>query len=180
MNKENLAKKSEYQRNYYHKNKDRELERKIKWQKENPDKVKGYKQNWYKKNKNSQREKHKKWLTTLDGFLARKIAHLKKAKRARILKVDIDLAFIRELWTTQDGKCAISNYPMTYPQCNLFSGSIDRIDSDGDYTKDNVQLVCQGINFAKNRYSNEEMIIFWNFRDTLKGENYVKLEHIVL
>lgn len=36
--------------------------------------------------------------------------------------------------------------------------SLDRIDSTGDYTCDNIQLVCRAINLAKNTYQNSEII----------------------
>lgn len=113
-----------------------------------------------------------KWKSTLKGYLSRKITHLKKAKRSRILEVDIDVNFLLELWEKQNGRCAVSFYPMQYGEASLFAVSIDRIDSAGGYTKNNVQLLCQAINFAKNMYTNQEMIDFWNYRLTLNpGHN---------
>jgi|19_taG_2_1085344.scaffolds.fasta_scaffold03178_10 hypothetical protein len=80
---------------------------------------------------------------------------------------NIDIDFLVELWKKQNGLCSITKYPMIHGPNSLFSASIDRINSDKGYTKDNVQLVCQAINFAKNKFSNEDMIEFWNFKHTL-------------
>ena len=38
--------------------------------------------------------------------------------------------------------------------------SLDRIDSAKGYVKGNVQFVCLGINYAKNRWSDTEMKLF--------------------
>ena len=109
-------------------------------------------------------------ISEIDRIVNAKSASLWKSlgrnRRAlrRKLDVDIDIDFLIKLWEAQDGKCVITGYQMVYPECTLFSVSIDRIDSDKGYTKDNVQLVCQGINFAKNKYTNTEILEFWNFR----------------
>ena len=62
-----------------------------------------------------------------------------------------------DLWKSQDGICAISGMRMLHEPNNLRSVSIDRIDGLQGYTLCNVQLVCQWVNFAKNRYSNDEI-----------------------
>mgnify|MGYP000959899167 CR=1 FL=1 len=154
----------EYNREYYNKNKEKIKSRNYAWVADNPDKVKAIKQKWWNNNKDKAKLKHKEWQKTLKGYLARKLFHLKKMKRSRVLEFDIDAAYLLSLYETQKGLCAISKYVMTYPECTLFSISVDRIDPSKGYTRDNVQLVCQGINFAKNKYSNEDMIAFWNHR----------------
>ncbi|QOR58465.1 hypothetical protein [uncultured phage cr1_1] len=65
---------------------------------------------------------------------------------------DITIEFLRELWCKQNGLCAISKIPMTY----IFNSgrvptnlSVDRIDSNKIYTKNNVQLVCMAVNQMK-------------------------------
>lgn len=56
---------------------------------------------------------------------------------------------------------------MIYRKNSLYSCSIDRIDPHYGYYENNVQLVCQGINFAKNKYSDEAIRYFW-FNDIEK------------
>lgn len=50
------------------------------------------------------------------------------------------------LWEEQDGRCNLTGLPMLLPQKNLPTTelvvSIDRIDSAGHYSPDNIQLTC--------------------------------------
>lgn len=46
---------------------------------------------------------------------------------------------------------------MLHKTGDLRSVSVDRIDGKYGYTKGNVQLVCQWVNFAKNSRSTEEI-----------------------
>lgn len=55
-----------------------------------------------------------------------------------------------DILASQDFKCALSGVPLT---CKLQRGtifwtnaSVDRIDAGGPYSKDNIQLVCRGLN----------------------------------
>jgi hypothetical protein len=168
VTKEKKEKRKENWRKWYQKNKQEYNKKQYMWCAKNPEKVKQMKKKWADNNKEKIKERRKKWKSSLKGFMAIKIGHLKKAKRARKLTVSINADFLVKLWKQQKGICAISQYPMIYPECTLFSATVDRIDPAGDYTKDNVQLVCQGINFAKNKYGNQEFIDFWNYREKLK------------
>jgi len=83
----------------------------------------------------------------IDGAWAR----AKKHKR----EFDIDEKFMRELFEQQQSKCAISGLTISVSDsCGGFSkgkstASIDRIDSNKGYTKDNVQWVHKFINQIK-------------------------------
>jgi hypothetical protein len=43
----------------------------------------------------------------------------------------------------------IHTYDRNIPQRSILNASVDRIDSNGGYTHDNVQLVCVRINLMK-------------------------------
>ena len=80
---------------------------------------------------------------------------------------DITLNDLKELWNKQNGLCAISNIPMTY----IFNSgriptnvSVDRIDSNKSYTKNNIQLVCMAVNQMK---SDLDMITFYRFCEAI-------------
>ena len=81
------------------------------------------------------------------------------------LVVDFDKEYLRELWITQNQRCAISGVEMTTV---FFSGrvpsnmSVDRIDSEKGYIRGNVQLVCMAVNQMKSDLSNEELLFFCN------------------
>lgn len=89
---------------------------------------------------------------------------MSKGKRKyQSLEFDITKEYIKELYLKQDGKCAISNIPMTYISGSgkhATNISIDRIDSNKGYTKDNVQLVCSHVNMMKSDLSLEELYSF--------------------
>lgn len=66
---------------------------------------------------------------------------------------DIDRKFIQNLIKTQDNKCAISGMDFVWEYNNSKKVSIDRIDCNKGYTKDNVRLVCQQVNMAINEFN---------------------------
>lgn len=98
-------------------------------------------------------------------FLSHKFSHLRKEKhrgnKKSKYKLAISLDFLLELYQNQKGKCAISHKYMTTKKNDLFGISVDRINSNIGYINTNVQLVCQGMNFAKNKYSNKAIKYFW-------------------
>lgn len=65
---------------------------------------------------------------------------------------DLDLPYLKEVWTKQNGKCAItgvdlqlkSNYNKNY------QASIDRIDSAKGYIKGNIRFISVSVNWLKN------------------------------
>jgi hypothetical protein len=84
-----------------------------------------------------------------------------RARRAwREADADI-MAFALDLYQAQGGRCALSGLPFDlrsvgYGQVRRpFAPSLDRIDSRGGYTRDNVRLVCQVVNFALNAYGED-------------------------
>lgn len=162
-----------YQKAYYIKNKEKVLKRSKEYARNNPTVKKKCQGNWRAKNRETIRAKQKARLFNLDAFLARKLSHLKKnklrarTKELRILEFSITTQDLINLWKKQNGKCAISGYAMTYPEESLFAISVDRINPSQGYVLNNIQLVCQGINFCKNKFTNDEMIDFWN-RKSLK------------
>jgi hypothetical protein len=64
------------------------------------------------------------------------------------------------MWETQGGLCAMSGVKMTWAQGKVLPTSItlDRIDPFGDYTIDNVRLLCHAVNSFRGRMSDAEMI----------------------
>lgn len=79
--------------------------------------------------------------------------------------MDLNTDFLSDLWDHQKGRCALSNVPMNL-ECkeartkNLQNASLDRINNNLGYIKGNVQFVCLGINYAKNRHSDEHFLSF--------------------
>ncbi len=71
---------------------------------------------------------------------------------------------IQEAWALflkQNKKCAYSGIPLQFPSQEKNhdgTASIDRIDSNGDYTIDNVQWVHKDINFMKQVFSEKQFL----------------------
>ena len=65
------------------------------------------------------------------------------------LKYDIDIDFLRSKY---NGKCELSgiefDLSLDSGNRNPFRPSLDKIDSNGGYTKDNVRIILWGLNFA--------------------------------
>lgn len=70
---------------------------------------------------------------------------------------NLDQDYIRFLLEKQDNRCALSDIP--FEEQGKFSFSIDRIDSNKGYTKDNIQLVNQYINVMKSDMSQEMFLL---------------------
>jgi hypothetical protein len=72
---------------------------------------------------------------------------------------DIDEHDIIELYEKQEGCCALTGWPIGWPDKGLTSTvSIDRIDSTEGYIKDNIQLLHKDVNMAKQQYSQSYFI----------------------
>ena len=84
-----------------------------------------------------------------------------RARRAgRPLDPDL-MSLVFALYSAQGGRCALTGLPFdlriigTGKTRRPFAPSLDRIDSTGGYTRDNVRLVCQAVNFALNAYGED-------------------------
>ena len=68
---------------------------------------------------------------------------------------------VADLMESQGGKCALTGWPIEFPQSGhpqRAPASIDRISSDGGYTRENVQLVIRHVNMMKQSYDNDYFI----------------------
>lgn len=69
-------------------------------------------------------------------------------------------------WHRQRGKCAFTGIAMSHTYIEVYgtrrmftNASVDRIDSQRGYLKDNIQLICQRINFMKANLP--DPLFFW-------------------
>lgn len=64
---------------------------------------------------------------------------------------------IEQLLDVQENRCALTGIPLQFEgDDSNFRPSADRIDSQGHYSRDNLQIVCRFINFWKRETENEE------------------------
>lgn len=124
------------------------------------------KENYKKENNPKRYEKYKsKYLERREVFsksIRGRLYDLLEAARGRAkknnLQINIDLDYLLDLYEQQKGKCKLTNIDFNFEKkektkhFNPFSPSIDKIDSNGGYTKDNVRLVCTIVNLALNTF----------------------------
>jgi len=119
-----------------------------KWSIENRDKRLLQNRLYEIKNKEAiqKRKKSKRESMTLDDRLKHLI---KNAKSRKEYLVSIDVSYLLSIYEKQNGLCVYTKLPLLAVGNQLNTMSLDRIDSNKDYTEDNVQLVCVAINKMK-------------------------------
>jgi len=84
---------------------------------------------------------------------------LKDSAESRGLLVDITEEDIWNRFQSQDKKCALTNWPISFNKKSKdTTASIDRINSSKAYTKDNIQIIHKYINTLKQNFSEEFLI----------------------
>lgn len=119
----------------------------------------------------------KKATSTIDGYFKMLMRSIINEKTRNRHGVDINVEHLLKLWKLQDGKCAMSNIPMTWgiPEGEYkydrkpFNVSIDRFDRSKGYLKDNVILVCNAVNMFKGCF--DVSVVFDVSREILNNEN---------
>jgi hypothetical protein len=112
-------------------------------------------------NKGESNAKWKGYKEVPGSFINRITSRSKKSNR----EVEINAKDVYELWTKQNKKCALSGLSINFTNVNkgtpdkpwskydlICTASLDRIDSNKGYTKDNVQLVHKDVNMIKKEY----------------------------
>lgn len=106
-----------------------------------------------------------------ENFLRICLANAKTRAKNKQIDYNISIEFLLELLSKQNNKCNISQQKLTFIigqgiiNTNV---SIDRIDSNKGYAKDNIQLICYIVNIMKNNMTMKEFIQWCNF---CKGKN---------
>lgn len=103
-------------------------------------------------------------------YLGNRLSIAKKRSKRRNLEFSITLSNLLDLWESQKGICAVTNFPMTHTEGNFdFAVSLDRIDNAQGYVEGNVRLVCSRVNVMRNDLD-IEMLGFW-CRAVVNNEN---------
>lgn len=89
-------------------------------------------------------------------FYSRLLQHAK----IRNLEIDIDINYLEKLILKQNFKCSLSGVEISagYKDLNLQTASVDRIDNDKGYIKNNVQFVHKDVNWMKQDFNQEYFI----------------------
>lgn len=92
---------------------------------------------------------------------------VRKNSKSKERDFNIDCEYLKRLWCEQNGICPFTNQKLTlrthsnndvkkYP----YQASLDRIDSSIGYVKGNVRFVALIYNYAKNTFSDDDVIDF--------------------
>lgn len=108
---------------------------------------------------------HREYRASDEGWAKDCIRKAKQRSRSIHKGFDIDIEFLLTLLEEQNRCCAITGVEFSFRhdfdgRIDQYRASVDRIDSNRGYTKDNVQLVCAQVNIMKHQ-SNLEELIFW-------------------
>jgi hypothetical protein len=113
-------------------------------------------------------QKAKKTSATPKSYLQVLNTQLKSQRLKQGVQYDLTKEDVVDLWETQNGKCALSGVLMTHQRDGTygdrkkkeFNASIDRINPNGPYVRQNVQLVANRINTMKHTLS-QDMFMWW-------------------
>lgn len=133
--------------------KERKRERNRKWRLENPDKVRAIRrksENKFTIKMNTSND--------IESYLKYIRRNSKKSAKQRNIVFELTYEDLMAQLLIQEGKCAYTGIDLVYSTKSDFTISIDRIDSDGDYTKDNFQFTLGKINVMKTTFTHDQFI----------------------
>ena len=99
-------------------------------------------------------------MNTLDGYIKTVLQHAKCRKKHEF---NITFDDILEIYNKQNGLCVYTKETLTYVlgEGNVNTNmSLDRIDSNKGYTKDNIQLTLRIINTMKTNLKETDFLNF--------------------
>ena len=117
------------------------------WRLNNKDKVIAYRRNNYLKSQ-----------TDPNCFLTKVYHSMKNNARIRNIPFKLTKQDINVLLGESKGVCAMSGVKLSLINNDPNRASIDRIDSNKGYTKDNVQVVTTQVNYAMNNDTKAQFI----------------------
>lgn len=85
----------------------------------------------------------------LQAVVKKMMNGIRGGAKDRAIVCAIDEDDVLDIWLLQDGRCALTGLVIGLARHDTSKISVDRIDSNGNYTRDNVQLVCAAINAMK-------------------------------
>lgn len=115
----------------------------------------------YQKYKGRYQKYNDEFRQTPRGSLYQVLEAIRGRAKKKGYELDFDLEHLVSLFEQQSGKCVATGIPFDLSDTSRskrfrpFSVSIDRIDSNGIYCKQNIRLVCVAFNLALNSFGEE-------------------------
>jgi hypothetical protein len=113
-------------------------------------------------------QRARKTSATPESYLRVLNTQLKSQRLKQDIEYEITTEDVIDMWEMQGGKCALSGMLMTHQRDGTygdrkkkeFNASIDRINPQGPYVRENVQLVAARVNTMKHTLG-EDMFMWW-------------------
>lgn len=147
--RDNRLHRKRYMRDYYAANRDKLISANVRWNRDHPDVVKRVAAEYRKRVKEDR-----------DTVIRQCVRSAKARATKHGRKCEITVGVLDAWIKTQNERCIITGFEFDYATDENYRSrplipSIDRIDSNGDYTLDNIQIVCTLVNRAKNEFSQD-------------------------
>jgi len=85
-----------------------------------------------------------------------KLCTKRRIKKGRIHKYNINKNYILELIKKQKGRCFYSNIPLSFKPMTSWKCSIERLNENKGYIKDNVCLICSEFNIGYHVFNGQK------------------------
>lgn len=114
---------------------------------------------------------------SVEGLLHSLVVQVRSRSKRKGITFDLDAEWAKAILVAQDGKCALTgvtllaSHPQGKRRGHKHTVSIDRIDPNKGYTKDNCWLLSYIANIAKNAHSVEDLMEFAS--DLLRNNGFV-------
>ena len=113
-------------------------------------------------------QRARKTSATPESYLRVLNVQLKSQRLKQDIEYGITTEDVIDMWEMQGGKCALSGMLMTHQRDGTygdrkqkdFNASIDRINPQGPYVRENVQLLAARVNTMKHTLG-EDMFMWW-------------------
>ncbi len=171
----NQDKHNQYQKEYHEKNKEKHLIRYKKngkiYRETNKIKIKEKNKKYNTENAERLSEIRTKRLQIYDNVIKEILTKKKRYNLKYDQPCDLDIDYIKLLMVNQNSKCIYCQHILEFKFNSLLlnQASIDRIDSNKFYNKDNIHLTCIYCNLAK---TDSDDLLYKKFINTLRGEKY--------
>lgn len=126
--------------------------------------------------KKRKKAKQNEWIK--NNYLYYRVTNTRCRAKASNIPFNITIEDVQEIWNKQEGKCYYTNEPMILgPSARKWQCvSIDRVDSNKGYERENIVL-CRGIiNLVKNELSIDELLeVIDQIKTTMSSKNIYKM-----
>ena len=173
----NKAKKQQQGKEYYQANKEAFKKRAKTWAEDNPDKRKSIMDKWLNENPDRRNEHNRNYYQRNTEVINKRTRELqssregignflliraKQSARKKGIDYELDRPWIEEL--LREGKCAVSGIDFVFEvkSRSPWKTSIDRINPNRGYIKDNCRLVCFAYNTLKGIGTDQEALFIAN------------------